>query len=186
MNKLGYEIHTGHPCLYDALHTAAAFVDAHSYLEIGVSDGASLLAALDSHTKLSRIVLCDGWQSVEGGAGRGSHEHIRKLLIVEGYNGEVEYLDGDSHALIPNLDRTRPFDLILIDGDHTAEGAARDLADTWPLLRPGGVLLFDDFERPHLAEVFNKFFASHDKELDILFSLQDGGDATTAVSRRAA
>jgi predicted O-methyltransferase YrrM len=37
-------------------------------------------------------------------------------------------------------------DLIYLDGDHTVRGARADLELYWEILRPGGVLLGDDFD----------------------------------------
>lgn len=37
-------------------------------------------------------------------------------------------------------------DLIYLDGDHTTRGARADLELYWDILRPGGVLLGDDFD----------------------------------------
>jgi len=45
------------------------------------------------------------------------------------------------------------FDAIYIDGDHTAEGVLTDLAMAWPLLKVGGVLIFDDFAHPDYADM---------------------------------
>lgn len=42
-------------------------------------------------------------------------------------------------------DRTRPFDLIYIDGSHTAEDVLQDGLNAWRVLKNGGVLIFDDF-----------------------------------------
>jgi predicted O-methyltransferase YrrM len=41
-----------------------------------------------------------------------------------------------------------PFDFIYVDGDHSEEGAYSDACLAWSLLKPGGVLLFDDY-KPH-------------------------------------
>ena len=37
------------------------------------------------------------------------------------------------------------FDVIYVDGDHEGKAALRDAAMAWPLLRKGGVLVFDDY-----------------------------------------
>ncbi len=49
------------------------------------------------------------------------------------------------------------FDFIYLDGDHSAAAVLADLTLCWPLLRPGGVLICDDYlfdrpgQRPRLA-----------------------------------
>lgn len=39
----------------------------------------------------------------------------------------------------------RDFDLLLIDGDHSFDGVRRDFVNYGPLVREGGVILFDDY-----------------------------------------
>lgn len=42
----------------------------------------------------------------------------------------------------------RPIDLLFVDGDHSFEGVFGDLAAWLPLVRPGGLLLFHDYDPP--------------------------------------
>lgn len=37
------------------------------------------------------------------------------------------------------------FDFIYIDGDHTSEQVAKDAKNAWLLLKPGGIMAFDDY-----------------------------------------
>ena len=37
------------------------------------------------------------------------------------------------------------FDFIYIDGDHTAPAVLTDACMAWPLLKKGGIMLFDDY-----------------------------------------
>ena len=60
------------------------------------------------------------------------------------FSGRIEFLDGLSHDLIPTISRRRRFDLILVDGDHSVGAAADDVANVWPLLKVGGLLVLDD------------------------------------------
>ena len=39
---------------------------------------------------------------------------------------------------------------MVIDGDHTADGANEDLRDLFPRVSPGGVLIFDNIAHPDL------------------------------------
>lgn len=131
-----------------------------SYLEIGCREGDSLRLVVAANPTLERLVVCDTWGGIYGGTGRGSHRHIEELLSSLGYAGEVRFLDGDSRELIPTLRET--FDLILVDGDHSDEGAAADLANVRPLLAAGGRILFHDICHPaHLGlrGVLDRFVA---------------------------
>jgi FkbM family methyltransferase len=59
---------------------------------------------------------------------------------------------GDSHITVPaffhNPANPQSFDLILVDGDHTDEGARADLELAFAHLVPGGVLILDDITHP--------------------------------------
>jgi hypothetical protein len=54
-------------------------------------------------------------------------------------------------------------DLIYVDGSHDEQDVAADLAAYWPLIRPGGVLLGDDFAEdwPGVRQAVNTFAREH-------------------------
>lgn len=151
------------------LHDYLAFPSGvKSYLEIGCREGGSLRLVVAANSTLERLVICDTWGGIYGGTGRGSHWHIEQLLSLLGYAGEVRFLDGDSRLLIPTLRET--FDLILVDGDHSDEGAEIDLANVRPLLAPGGRILFHDIchpAHPGLRGVLDRFVASTGGSVEI-------------------
>jgi len=132
----------GQRVIHNTLICLSNFLKPKSYLEIGVREGDSLKAVLFGHSFITKLVLCDTWGGKYGGSGRGGHKHIEKFLNNIRYDGEVKFLDGDSKYMIPTLDDK--FDLILVDGDHSYEGAYTDLNNTWKLLEEGGFLVFDD------------------------------------------
>jgi predicted O-methyltransferase YrrM len=92
---------------------------------------------------------------------------VKSELARNGHKGTLVFANGDSHVILPQLFAQRPqlrFDLITVDGDHSAEGAYRDLCDVAPQLQPGGVLVFDDISHPahpYLIAVWRKFIAEH-------------------------
>jgi predicted O-methyltransferase YrrM len=148
--------------LYDALTDIARQAQPKAYLEIGVSHGDSLKCVLDS-CQPEHLTLCDSWGSESGGQDLKGHAHITALLNKAGYWGDVKFLDGSSHDLLLRQFFKHQYDLILVDGDHTEEGAAQDLHDIVPLLAPGGYVVFDDiapdFFHPYLLDVWNKFLS---------------------------
>lgn len=43
----------------------------------------------------------------------------------------------------------KQYDFIYIDGDHTADGVYKDAIFSWPLLKPYGIMAFDDYQWKH-------------------------------------
>jgi predicted O-methyltransferase YrrM len=133
-----------------------------SCLEIGTREGDSLRVVVENSPELSRIVCCDTWGNQYGGSGRGSDDHIHRMLAQLLYVGNVACLTGDSKQTVPLL--KGPFDLVLVDGDHSFAGATADLENVWPLVSRGGCVVFHDTNHPahmDLAQCFNEFVARH-------------------------
>jgi predicted O-methyltransferase YrrM len=49
--------------------------------------------------------------------------------------------------------KQRSYDFALIDGDHSGEGVRRDFEIYGPLIRPGGLVLFDDYDTTEWPEI---------------------------------
>ena len=137
------------------------------YLEIGTRDGDSLRVVLEeTASSLASVWVADLWGSDYGGTGRGNHQHIEQLFDDFNFAGRRVYLDGNSRVTIPALmpEQAEAFDLVLVDGDHIYEGGMADLVNTWPLLKPGGAVLFHDITHPahlDLGKCFDEFVGKH-------------------------
>jgi len=121
------------------------------YLEIGTREGGSLRIVLENASAdLQSVWIADVWGSDYGGSGRGGHAHIDQLLDDFNFDGRRAFLDGNSRDTIPPLlpEKAETFDLVLVDGDHSYEGAMADLENTWPLVKPGGCIVFHDITHP--------------------------------------
>lgn len=68
------------------------------------------------------------------------HENVHKT----GSADRVNILAGDSHILLPTLAPAH-FDLIYVDGCHLTNHVRRNAELAWPLLKPEGILIFDDY-----------------------------------------
>ncbi len=87
-------------------------------------------------------------------------------LRIAGLAGKVAKLKGRSEDLLSALPR-ESFDIIYIDGCHLALNVLFDAVSAWLLLKPGGLLIFDDYlwetgkppsQRPQLAiDLFLEF-----------------------------
>lgn len=132
------------------LTAAGELLEPSSYLEIGVRRGRSM-AILASVSPDCTIVGLDLWQEGYAGMENPGPALVEQELAKIGHRGDLELLTGDSHELLPRLFADRPditFDVVTVDGDHTPDGAARDLLDVVPRLRVGGALVFDDVRHP--------------------------------------
>jgi predicted O-methyltransferase YrrM len=190
MERSGPYISPGRPGfdIHDTLASICAWLQPESYLEVGVDGGGSLGAVLGSAPNLQRLVLCDIWDPRYCEHGLVSHNHIVTLLAQLGYFKAVAFMDGDSHLLLPQLPSATMFDLITVDGDHSAEGARRDLDDCWPHLNLGGVLVMDDVRHPTwpwLGQVAIDFAEAHLGDASLLQEAEDRPN-NTAVFRKFA
>lgn len=147
-----------------ALRGLARVLQPRSYLEIGTRRGWSL-AQVVSEAPHARIYSVDMWVDNYGGVANPGPGFLRQELarLAPDFQGEITFLSGNSHDLLPQLfegglpdapapdelrrqfeDRPHQFDLITVDGDHTALGAWWDLLDVMPHVAVGGAVVFDD------------------------------------------
>ena len=73
----------------------------------------------------------------------------RNLARVGFSQSKLQLCCGDSKQWLPKLAETlkQKVDIVLIDGDHTYEGALMDLQNAVPLVKPGGFILVHDVDR---------------------------------------
>jgi SAM-dependent methyltransferase len=67
-----------------------------------------------------------------------------KVLKLRGKSGEV----------LPILPQSA-FDLIYIDGSHAGLDVIQDAAESWRLVKPGGIVVFDDYENAVFPDSFS-------------------------------
>lgn len=82
-----------------------------------------------------------------------SGSRIQAFHNVEslGYADKIDLMPGFSHevaAVWGMRDPARPVGLLYVDGDHTEEGARRDIVAWAPHLAPGAVIAVDDYSHP--------------------------------------
>lgn len=109
------------------------------YLEIGVFEGRSLLwmvenvlTAPDSHATAIDIFMDEYEATFDANlAASGAVDRITKIKGPSGV--ELRKLPPAS------------MDIIYIDGSHTAADVLADAVLSWTILKPGGLLIFDDY-----------------------------------------
>ena len=149
-----------------ALRAIAHAIQPRSYLEIGTRRGWSLAQVLAESPDVHAYCF-DWWTHNYGGVDNPGPGFVRDEMrrVAPGHRGALHFLSGNSHDTLPvffqdvrmdaaeleqeALVRTgeaapRMFDLVTVDGDHTALGTWWDLADVIPHIAIGGALVFDD------------------------------------------
>ena len=126
-----------------------------SFLEIGSFEGRSMVWIAENMMNPGDELICvDTW---EGGEEHGAEnmsevekrfDHNRDKVLAENdvsvltYKGtSTEYLAG---AISEGEDKIT-FDFIYIDGSHIAKDVLTDACMAWPLLKPKGIMVFDDY-----------------------------------------
>jgi predicted O-methyltransferase YrrM len=126
-----------------------------TYLEIGVRRGRSL-AMVASRSPRCHIVGCDLFLDHYAGMENPGPDFVRAEVKRVGFTGQLDFLVGDSHRMLPDYFRHHPdafFDLVTVDGDHSEAGAGADLATVMPRVKIGGAVVFDDLSNPSHPEL---------------------------------
>ena len=127
------------------------------FLEIGSFEGRAsvwLLENILTHPT-SRLLCLD---TFAGSLGLDTSSlYARFLANVAPYRDRVRVLRGASQVLLRDR-RLRPASLHLayVDGSHRARDVLADAVLTFPLLKPGGLLIFDDYAWQDAPEETNR------------------------------
>jgi glycosyltransferase involved in cell wall biosynthesis/predicted O-methyltransferase YrrM len=119
-------------------------------LEIGSFEGRSAVFFLE-YLQQSRITCVDTFNGSAEHRDPASRHHSDVFNIerrfdknLAGYVGRVEKLKGSSIEVLRGI-HDREFDIVYVDGDHSASAVFADATQCWKLLREGGVMIFDDY-----------------------------------------
>ncbi|MCC7396948.1 MAG: class I SAM-dependent methyltransferase [Planctomycetes bacterium] len=117
-------------------------------LEIGVYKGCSTVVLADACrcVGLEQLTAIDLFTGTAGWNQREDTEAAARARLAEfGFAGFVELVRGDS-AVVP---WGNDLAVLHVDGDHRYESVARDIRRFTPLLAPGGIVVFDDYDQAH-------------------------------------
>lgn len=143
--------------IVDVVAAAARLIQPESYLEIGVRRGRSMAMAAAAAPQCM-LYGFDMWMADYAGMENPGQDFVKKELAKIGHKGCVEFIDGNSHETLPEFFAAHPeksYSIIVVDGDHSDEGALQDLRDVLPHLAVGGVLIFDDICHPLHPNLLN-------------------------------
>lgn len=115
-------------------------------MEIGFNAGFSTLLMLISNPTL-RITCID----------LGEHTYTMPcfLKIKETFGDRINIIIGDSTVILPTL--RDKFELIHIDGGHTVDIARKDIINSYKLSNNGTIIIFDDYDFPHLKPLWDSY-----------------------------
>lgn len=145
------------------------------FLEIGCFEGRATLWLIENvlTDPSSTIAVIDTFQGspefpsmkIDG----ASRSRFDANLAAQIEMGKVSVLVGESQRVLRDLSIGEQFDFVYVDGSHRAPDVLADAVLVWPLLRAGGVVVFDDYEwglhepeteRPRVAiDAFLKVYA---------------------------
>lgn len=152
-------------------------------VEIGSFEGRGTLEFfkhLISHHVDSRIYCVDPW--VDGTYVPGSSDVVLDVLFANQYSNFMKNvlpmgariipMRGTSNEKLP-LIPSNSVDLVYVDGDHNPNQVFMDAELALRVLKPGGIILFDDYPWTHngkrCGDGVDKFVAKHSASLTVLF-----------------
>lgn len=146
--------------------------DVH-YLEIGLFEGCSFFWMLEN--------ILTHPTSTATGIDPFPKAKVEKVFMsnleLSGFKNKVKVLKTWSQEVLRKLP-DNSFDIIYIDGDHSAAGVLVNAIFCWPLLKKGGLLIIDDYlwhnnndkkpprEKPKIA--VDAFLSSLELQMDVV------------------
>lgn len=166
------------------MHLRSLMHSRSRFLEVGSFEGRSTVWTIEHMMEDGGVLYAvDTWEGGEehkGGAfdvagSSALFDQNVALARAKFPDRYVEKLKGKSRVVLSRLVGEKPFDFVYIDGSHIACDVLTDACLAWGLLRPGGVMVFDDYtwgaardvlHRPKVAvDAFVNIFA---EELQLL------------------
>lgn len=146
-------------------------------LQIGAYCGDATIWLLDRLLTGEDAVLTD----VDTWEGSKEHEGMDFDAVLDyylsrpriAYGGGLRWTRCTSDEFFARSQPWEPFDFIYVDGSHEADQVLRDAVHAEQVLRPGGLLAFDDYQwGPHLPDrpqvAIDAFLRVYESKFDVL------------------
>lgn len=152
----------------------AESINAHRVVEVGVFRGATSIGFM-ALPCVTHLWLVDPWSADSGESisyemtQKEWDEMADKVALIapqqaQAFETRLHILRMTSRDAAQQL-RTHEFDFVYIDGDHDYRAVHDDVRAWRPLVRPGGILCGDDYDKRPVREAVNKWAAQTDQEL---------------------
>lgn len=138
------------------------------FLEIGCYEGQSTVFTVNNMMKDGGVIYCvDTW----GGGEEHQNDDMNKVesrfdhnidMLRKKHDGRrrIEKMKGTSYRKLVEiafgLGDDAAFDFIYIDGSHIAKDVLTDACMCWPMLKHGGVMVFDDYFWGHPRDILHR------------------------------
>jgi predicted O-methyltransferase YrrM len=142
-----------------------------TYLEIGVNEGVAFFWMMDTvlrHPESRGIGVATQWTG-------SSQKQLFENLSKNARPWRLELRRGTSRQAVARTQAPRSVDVVFVRGGRSAPDVSRDLVHGWEALKPGGLMLVDDYRyrpdwptelRPTLA--VDSFISAFRQQLDVL------------------
>ena len=130
---------------------ATLLPDRERFLEIGSFEGRSAVWTIENLMHADAEIICvDTWEGGEehtNGEMNGAEIRFNhNVSMAKAVNPVVvTKVKESSYTALTSLAGQSNFDFVYIDGSHLARDVLSDACLAWPLLKDGGVLVFDDY-----------------------------------------
>ena len=117
----------------ESVYQLAKHFNPKNGLEIGVRFGKSALASLWGAQEMRLI-------------GVDPNPEFEVVEFMSKYTDRFAFINEPSPEALEKFEGKETFDWIYIDGRHDFMGVLYDFKASWPLLKKGGVMIFDDYK----------------------------------------
>lgn len=161
-----------------AIDTSVTLAETETLQSLAVQANVLEIGAAYGYSACAMALAGANVTSVDPHLIHGSASIMRTNLKAYGVAGQVTQRIGWNYEVLPQLaDEGMRFDLVFIDGDHTAWGVEYDVSWAKRLLKPGGALACHDYTEacccPEVGPTLDRLFVDPPlKVVDTLYVVE--------------
>jgi predicted O-methyltransferase YrrM len=151
--------------VYAIINTIVSSLSDHeNYVEVGTYQGGSLISALLGNN--IRAIGVDSFgQFTETNNLQTTKANLEKFGVAD----RVTMHDKGFKEFFAELPATFPIHVYYYDGAHDEQAQYEGMEAAWPHLRPGSIVIVDDYTYPPVQRAVNRFVANHISTIKFLF-----------------